>query len=118
MYNAFKYKKDQAELKAEQDRVKPLKLRNPDLAKQKLNTLSNRAAARREEFIMKCDMEDDTFKSKLYFLLIFYVKTVQSLIMVETTAWPTKHHIMILEVKKVEIRGLIFLRNDLTPQLL
>ena len=33
MYNAFKYKKDQAELKAEQDRVKPLKLRNPDLAK-------------------------------------------------------------------------------------
>ena len=38
--------------------------------------------------------------------------------MVETTAWPTKHPIMILEVKKVEIRDLIFLRKDLTPQLL
>jgi len=24
--------------------------------------LSNRAAARREEFILKCDLEDDTFK--------------------------------------------------------
>jgi hypothetical protein len=30
--------------------------------------LSNRAAARREEFILKCDLEDDTFKSKLKFI--------------------------------------------------
>ena len=33
MYNGFKYRKDQAELKAEKERVKPLKLRNPALAK-------------------------------------------------------------------------------------
>ena len=43
MYNAFKYKKDQERMQAEKDRVKPLKERNPELAKKKLNVLSNNA---------------------------------------------------------------------------
>ena len=76
MYNGFKYRKEQAELKAEKERVKPLKLRNPALAKQKLNVLSNKAAMRREEFIMKCDMEEDTFKRKYHMFLTYLFNNI------------------------------------------
>ena len=51
MYNAFKFKKDKASEAHEAAKVKPLYESNPQAHSKKMNSMSNNARMRREEWI-------------------------------------------------------------------
>ena len=61
MYNAFKFKKDEAEKKAQRLRVKPLKESDPEKALRKMNRLSEAAKVRRQQWINKVNLDDENF---------------------------------------------------------
>lgn len=66
MYNAYKFKKDKFEEDRERTRVKPLKEISPEKAARKTKRLAENAKSRRQHWIDKVNIEDNSFNGKFF----------------------------------------------------